>query len=1088
MVARGMRVLAGAPLCRTGWRRRSSAAASAALVILLASAAVTAQTSTGAILGTLVDATGGVLVDVNVTVLNERTGLARATVTGPEGTFEVAALPPGDYRIEATRAGYRPSIRPGVSLQVNQRAHVDITLELGPITEEIVVRAAAPVVDGYTSTVGTVIDNRKLVDLPLNGRDFFQLSALVTGVLPAAEGSQNGNEGGAVSVNGAREQSNNFLLDGIDNNNLVMNQVVIHPSVDAVEEFKVQSSSYSAEFGRSGGAQFNFVTRSGGNRYSGSLYEFLRNAALDARNVFDDAERPIPAFQRNLFGGTAGGPIRRDRAFFFVNYEGLRVRQAVTRVATVPPLAWIAGNFSSLLTGEIDPGTGLDRGQLVDPRTGVPIAGNVITPALMDPAGAEIARFYPPPDNPAARFPGPVTVAPKQRTDASQLTLRADQNVGSRAQIFARYTRAADDRVNPFDLQTDATNVPGFGHTVGNRAHSLVAGWTHVLGAKAVNDLRVGWNRLENQLFQEHQGDDVAGALGIMGLVTDPVAVGRPGVVLSGTDNLIDSINLPQESTASTLHVVDSLTWLRGRHSFKAGFDIRRFALDFYLDLYARGQFTFAGLSGNPLADLLLGVPITALRQNPAKDSLTNLRTTAFNGYFQDDWRIRHDLTLNVGVRYEFNRPITDTQDRFSIPDLADPAGTFLQVGTAGIPRAGYDADTNNVAPRLGFAWRPFDDESTVLRGAYGVFYDVGIANANVLPRLNPPYFALDLAIGPLPLRDAFSGPAVPLTVANGVASDYRDGIYQHWNINVQRQLPGGLVLEAGYFGSRGDSLLRRIDRNQGPAGGPPVRNGAFGPAVFSESTASSRYRAVEVRVERRLSDGLSLLSAYTWSRSRDDASSLFGSTAAGGPLGGVPQNSFDTAAERAASDFDAPHRYAASVVWRLPFGEGRRFLNRGGLASAIAGDWQVAGILTLQSGRPFTVYYGASANYSGTDNGANGGPGFDRPDRVGDPVPERQSAARWFNAAAFSPPRDAFGTEGRNTLRGDGVNNLDLAFYKSITAPAAGRLQLRVEIFNVFNTPFYFLPIADLTKANAGAVVRAGDARQVQLGLKLLF
>ena len=1039
-------------------------------------------------LGTVADVTGGVLPKVEVLVVNERTGLARATATGPYGNFEVASLLPGDYRVEARLAGYRPATHTGIALQVNQRAFVAITLELGPITDQVVVRAAAPTVDGYTATVGTVIDNQKLVDLPLNGRDFFQLSALVTGAQPAAEGSQNANEGGAVSLNGVREQSNNFLLDGIDNNNLVTNQVVIHPSIDAVEEFKIQTSSYSAEFGRSGGAQFNFVTRSGTNNYSGSLYEFLRNAALDARNAFDEPDRPIPQFQRNQFGGTAGGPVRRDRSFFFVNYEGLRVRQALTRVATVPPLAWIGGDFSSLLTGDVDPATGLDRGQLVDPRTGAPIVGNVIPPALRDPAGGEIAKFYPPPDDRSASIPGPATVAPKHRNNGSQFTLRGDQHLGKSAQVLARYTRAADDRFNPFDIQTDSTNVPGYGHMVANRAHSVVAAWTHVLGSRSVNDLRVGWTRQNNLMLQEHQGNDVSAALGIRGLTTDPLAVGRPGVVLSETDALIDSVNLPQESTASTLHIVENLTWLRGQHSFKSGLDFRRFSLDFFLDLYARGQFTFAGLSGNSLADLLLGVPLTALRQNPAKDSLTNLRTNALNAYFQDDWRIRPNLTLNLGVRYELNQPITDTHDRFTIPDLDDPAGTFLQVGTGGIPRAGYHTDTNNIAPRFGLAWRPFQDDETVIRGAYGVYYDVGIANANVLPRLNPPYFALDLVVGPPSLTDAFGGMALPLTVANGIADDFHDGIYQHWNINVQRALRPGLVLDVGYFGSRGGSLLRRIDRNQGPAGGPPVRNPAFGPAVFSESNASSRYRALEVRLERRLSDGLSLLSAYTWSRSRDDASSLFGSTAAGGPLGGVPQNSFDTDAEWAHSDFDSPHRYAASVVWQLPLGAGRRYLNQSGLAGAIAGDWQVAGILTLQSGRPFTVFYGETANYSGTDNGANGGPGFDRPDRVGDPDVDRRSATLWYNPLAFRPPDNTFGTEGRNTLRGDSVQNLDLAFYKEIRTPGGTRLQLRVEIFNAFNAAFFFLPIGDLTKANAGTVTRAGDARQLQLGLKLLF
>ena len=1057
------------------------------LVTGLLSGSSSAQTSAGTILGVVTDSTGGVLKGVRVRIVNEGTALYREATTQGEGTFEIPLLPPGTYTIEAELSAYRPAIRRGIALQVNQRAFVPMTLELGPFTDEIVVRGGASVLDSHSSTVGTVIDHTKIVELPLNGRDFFQLSTLVTGTQPGAEGSQNSNEGGAVSVNGAREQSNNFLLDGVDNNNLVSNQIVIQPSIDAVQEFKIQSSTYAAEFGRSGGAQFNFVTRSGSNQFRASAYEFLRNAALDAKNVFDDREQKIPPFQRNLFGATVGGPLRRDRLFVFGNYEGTRVRQTLTRVATVPPRAWVNGDFSALLTGEVDPATGQDVGQLIDPRTGMPVPGNILTPSLTDPAGAAIAAFYPPPDDPDDTGPGAATVAMKHRADVDQLTLRLDQNLRAADQLFARYNWSGDERFNPFDLQTESTNVPGFGNSSQTTAQSAAAGWTHVLGARAVHDLRVGWNRLGNSMFHEHRGNDVSAALGISGLLTDPVAVGRPGVVLGITDDLIEPVNLPQESTAATLQYLQSLTWLRGSHTVKAGADIRRFALDFYLDLYARGQFTFAGISGNPIADLLMGTAVAAVRQNPSLNSLTNLRTTAVNVYFQDDWAVRRDLTLNLGVRYEFNRPVTDTLDRFSVPDLDDPGGRFVQVGTEGIPRAGYNADTNNVAPRLGFAWRP-SGEGMVIRGGYGVFYDVGIANANVLTRLNPPHFALDLALGPVPLRDAFSGQALPLTVANGIAPDYRDAFYQHWNVNVQRELTRGLVVDAGYFGSSGHNLLRRLDLNQGPAGGPAARNPAFGPAVISDSSASSRYHALQVRVERRLSDGLSLLGAYTWSRSRDDGSSLFGSTAAGGPLGGAPQNSFDPDAEWAPSDFDSPHRLAMSVVWEVPAGPGKRFLSEPGLAAAVLGGWQLSGIGVLQSVRPFTVYYGASVNYSGSSNGANGGPGFDRPNQSGNPALSDPTPARWFDTGVFTPPVNAFGTVGRNTLRGDGFNNLDVAAAKLIGGPGGFRAQVRIEVFNALNTPFFFLPVADLTKANAGAVTRAGDARQIQLGLKIYF
>lgn len=1042
-----------------------------------------AQSATGSLLGTVMDQTGGVLPGATVTIIDEGTGVARTLTTDAAGTYELPLLPPGEYRVEAEFPGFKRGVRSGIGLQVNQRAVILLVLEVGSTAEEVLVIADAPLVESRSAGIGTVVDSAKVLELPLNGRDFFQLVTLVPGAVPAAEGSQNSSAGGAVSINGAREQSNSFLLDGVDNNEIGINQIVVPPPVDAVREFKVQSSTYAAEFGRSGGGQFNFVTRSGTNAFHGGAYEFVRNAALDGKNFFDDKTRETPQFQRHQYGATLGGPVSRGRLFFFGNFEGQRIRQTFTRIAIVPPLAWRNGDFSRLLTGRLNPATGLDAGQLVDPRTGLPLPGNIIPPALRDAAGAAILGFYPAPDDPAAGGPTDARVSPRGWTDVDQLALRIDQIVSARSQLFYRYNVRNHDRFNPFDPLFDPTNVPGFGSINDDRTQSLAVGWTRSIGSRAFNDFRFGFSRYRAGLFQENRGRDVAGELGITGLLTGANDVGRPGIVVGITDALLDPITLPQERRTTTLQFVDAFTWQRRGHSFKAGVDLRQVLLDFYIDVMARGNFTFVGLSGNPIADLLMGVPFAAVRQNPATNGRAGLRTTAVNGYFQDDVTVAPRLTLNLGVRYEYNRPPIEIENRFSVADLRNPAGGFLRVGTAGIPRAGFDADRNNIAPRLGAAWAATADGRTVVRGGYGIFYDVGILNLNVLPRLNPPQFGLDLFLGPRPLRNAFSGPAFPVPVLNGIDRDYRDAYYHHYSGGVQRELQRHLLLEVAYVGSAGRRLPLFLDTNQGPPGGPPVLNPAFGPAQIAFSAGRSRYDSLQVRLERRFVEGLSLLSAYTWSRSRDTGSALFGAKAGND----VPQNSRDLEGEWGPSDFDTPHRYVLSWIWQLPVGRGHRLLNSSGIASALLGNWELTGIATFQSGRPFSVFYGPTANYSGTSNGANGGPGRDRPNQVRDSTLKNPGPERWFDAAAFVPPRGAFGTVRRNTLRADGLNNFDLAAYRNLSFDRL-TAQFRVEVFNAFNTPYFALPIADLTNANAGKVVKAGDARQIQLGLRIAF
>ncbi len=736
-----------------------------------------------------------------------------------------------------------------------------------------------------------------------------------------------------------------------------------------------------------------------------------------------------------------------------------------------------------MLSGVNDPGTGLDTGQLVDPRAAEPFPGNVIPASMIDQAGAGILDFYPLPDDPSATGPSGAIGAAVGRNTGHQFTVRADQPLVSGDRFFYRYSLWDTRGSTPFDTLQGATNVPGFGNLFEGRGQGLAVGWT--AGRSIINDFRFGYNRSQVLVVSENTGDDVSSRLGIRGLRTDPIAVGRPGVQLGITDPLSDPINLPQGRVVTTVQFDDSLSWIRGRHSFKTGGGIRIPRVDAFLDFASRGVFVFSGQSGNPIADLLLGAPTLAQRVNPESSTDGELRTFSIGGYLQDDWRISDDVTLNLGVRYDFNRPVHEAQDRYSIPDLDNPDGGYIRVGTQGIPRGRYDADKNNLAPRLGVAWTPFGSSRSVFGAGYGLYPDSGVLNPNVLPRYNPPFFSLDLVLDPPSLTDAFSGTNLPVSFAVGVDEDYRDGYYHQFSAGVQHEPAPHLLLDVAYVGSRGRNLQLGLDANQGPPGGPPVRNPAFGPALLISTCGESSYDSMQVRVERRFVNGFTFLSAYTWSRSRDIGSAWQALSSA---FPSLPQNSFDLDAERGPSEFDSPHRWALSYIWELPFGKGKPRLNEGRLPAVILGDWELAGITTFQSGRPFSAYYGSSANFSGTSNGANGGMGFDRPNQTGDPVLRDPDPRLWFDPGAFTPPDNTFGDVGRNTLRGAGTQNFDIALYKNVKLGEHKIIQLRVEFFNAFNTPHFFLPVNDLTSANAGRVLGANDSRQIQFGLKFNY
>ncbi len=929
----------------------------------------------------------------------------------------------------------------------------------------ITVDADVPMVDADSSSLGAVVDQHKVIELPLNGRGFYQLTDLVPGAAPGAEGSQNVTTGGAVTVNGMRDQSNNFLLDGIDNNDQSVNQAVVPPPIDSVREFKVQSGNYGAEFGSRAGAQLNFVTKSGTNQFNFKLYEFHRNASLDAKNFFDPPDTRIPRFIRNQFGFSAGGPIVTDRTFFFGNYEGLRERKAITQLATVPPDSFVQGDFSSLPLA------------IRNPLTGEPFPGNIIPPDAQSPIGAAIADFFP---SPNVNQPGGNLLSqPVRRKDVDQFVVRIDHQSSQTDSFFGRYGFFDEDRFEPFDPLIKPTNIPGFGSLNLNRGQNLALGWTRFFGATLLNDLRVGFNRLRGRIFQEKSGDDVSSRLGIRGLSTDAINVGFPATVVVGFDALSSGINQPQQRVTNAFQLVDSLSWLKGRHTFKLGADLRHVRLNVFLNFIARGQFVYTGaVTNHPLADLLLGAPTLAI--GTEGDTAANLRTSSYNFYFMDDFKVSQSLTLNYGVRYEYNQPAYEVKNRFTRPDLDSPTARFVQCGTEGIPRACYDSDRNNFAPRIGLAWSPFQTE-TVLRAGYGVFYDVGILNYSILPRFNPPNFGTNIFFFPA-LADPFSGGAQPSPLITTVAEDFPTAYAQHWSLSFQHGLSDDYLLDLSYVGTKGTKLVAQENINQPrPGGTPPF---PYGPIGLTGPSASSSYHGLLVRMERRFQDGFSFLSSYTLSKSIDNGSSWNGASAS--PA--VPQDSLNRAAERGLSDFDSRQRLALNSIWELPLGEGRRFLNNAGaIGNAILKGWQLAGILTFQSSRPFSPLL-VGTNDSTTDNSTGFGTGTDRPNLVGNPHLDDPDPSRWFNTSAFERPSGTFGSAGRNILRGPGFHSVDLALMKQWSLPRERRVQFRAEFFNLLNTPNFDLPIGDFNNPNFGSVTSAKDSRQIQFGLRLEF
>lgn len=1087
--------------------------------------------SSAQLTGNVTDNTGANIANAEVLITSATTGAERRVQTDETGQYSLPFLSPGDYVLSVKRDGFRGYRQSGIRLEVNQVARIDVSLELGAVTESVNITSSAPLIESDTSAVGQVVETKAVEDLPLNGRNFVQLAVLgpgVSGVGFGAKGTiMSGTRpddlrpGSEIFANGNREGSNNFLFDGIDNNERLTLSIVLRPSVESVREFKIQTNLFSADQGRNSGATVNVITKSGSNDWHGSAYEFLRNQVLDAKNFFTRPNTDTPALRQNQFGGSFGGRVIRNKLFFFSNYEGYRRRQERVFVNTVPTLAMRNGDFSGV-RDIFDPAT-----LRADPaaRSGFvrdPFPGRMVPRNRWDAVTSKLINAYPLPQSAGLAFNH--TSTPKEAQNWNQGDGRFDWTLDQNNTIFGRYSRqdTATTRPSTFtpvtlpgiDTPVSLGNEDTFAGTSQLYAHHAVLSWIRTLSPSFILEAKAGFNRFNLVFLQEGAapGAQLGEKLGVRGANQGPNSDGIPIFSPGGYTGIGQTRSLPIIRVETTYQPAVNFTKLFGPQTIKFGVDFRRRALTQYQTNRGNGRFNFgrtftddpnnANATGDAMAAFLLGAASTIEQDFTLEQPM--IRIWESNGYVQDDWRISSKLTLNFGIRYEFDTPPTEKYNRWTNFDVV--TGKLLIAGFNTDDATGINPDTNNFAPRFGFAYqmRP----GTVLRGGYGLYYNPAGSEGQLLRRHR------QLPFGPINAEDINQFVANPRRVQDGlrpipnldfnvvannpvgnliaVEPNFKSGYAQQFNLQVQQQLPASLVAKVGYVGNLG----RRLDntynyniQNPGPgAPGPRRPLFAIAPNVltvdYNVSDGRSSYHSLQATLERRFASGLGFLSAYTWSHSIDNVANQFG----GGDNGPIPQDRRYRNVDRGSSGFDITHRFVHSTNYALPFGSGRRFDSGSALVNAAFGGWDMNAIFTAQTGLPFTpVLANAVANAGGS-----------RPDRFKEGTIGNKDPARWFDitlgtaasgAAWGTPAQFTYGNAGRNILRGPGRVNLDYSLFKDFSPRESWKLQFRAEVFNLFNTPQFDLPNTSLGSPAAGTIAGiVGNPRQMQLGLRLSF
>lgn len=1049
------------------------------LAVLLYALAAMAQVDRATLSGSVRDGSGSVIPAARVELTNTATGVTTRTSSNAAGTFAAVSLTPGNWVVRASAPGFEDYAQT-VLLETGQRARLDITLSVGSLGASIEVGAATPLIDSSSAVLGTVVDQNEISRLPLAIRNWDDLLAQVPGIqtdryTEQSGGTSSGRTGG-VSVHGNRTLHNNYLLDGVANNSYSTNvqelsTQISRPSIDAIHEFKVVTSPFAAEYGWAPGGAIIVTTKSGTNQFQGTIYDYFRDDSFDAKNYFAKrANQEKAANEQNQLGFNVGGPILRNRAFFFLDYENTDISQGVLRTGRVATPLERNGVFSSTIR---------------DPLTGQPFPGNTIPTDRIDPVAAKILGLLPDPNVSGSNN---FIRQPNVQDGADRILVRLDVSPTQKDNVFARYIKTDRFRFVPgwFGGVLDGTSTSSWGRN-DLESEAAVGGWTRLVNDSLFNELRISWATATSDGAQDPFGEDGMALIGFQGVPADSrilggiVGIDIPGHIRMGSPNF-----MPKFQHTEHLQYLDTVTLLRGDHQWKFGADVMLPMKNDYLDIPStRGNLQFSGqFTGNALADFLLGYPARAELSNV---HVVEQRLWAASVFVQDDWTLNDRLTLNLGLRYDYMTPPYEANDRMA---NFDPATGTLVFATDGSleDRALVQPDRDNFAPRLGLVYRL--DERTVLRGGYGIYYNLfdRIGSEDQLA-LNPPGLTNVVVQTASPtdpvflLRDGF--PADYLSAGNldlsrllirAADPDGERAEVQQFGAGIERLFGRDFVASVDLVGSFSENLAVLRNLNQ-PLPGTRDANGpvpypGFGHIQWREQTGEARYYGADLSLEKRWSQGHSYRLSYTYGDSRDQAPEHLAASS------GRPQNGRDLDAWEGPSDFDIRNRFTGNFIVQLPFGEGKPWF-REGVAGAILGDWSVAGVFVYRSGRPFTVT-------QGTNNVGPGATG--QPNVIGD-TGGPETVDQWFDTSAFEKvPSGTFGNAGRNTLRGPDWQTFDLSLQKTIPVGQVAT-SLRLDVFNVFDRANFGLPDSNIDSRNFGVISSlAGDPRTMQLSLRIAY